>query len=67
MENEKEMKERMKQDRLYQIRQKIFSLEMDIVAFNVIGDNIKAEEAEGYLELAKKAYEAIEAIKLQVI
>ena len=67
MENEKEMKERMKQDRLYQIRQKIFSLEMDIIAFNGIGDNIKAEETEGYLELAKKAYEAIEAIKLQVI
>lgn len=56
------LKEKMKEQRLSQYQQQIFTLEMDVVALEAIGDDQGLQKAKKSLEDLHKAYEAVEAI-----
>jgi flagellar biosynthesis chaperone FliJ len=56
------LKEKMKEQRLSQYQQQIFTLEMDIAALEAVGDEKGLEKAKKSLEDLHKAYAAVEAI-----
>lgn len=59
MEIEKELKDKLKQQRLDQYKMQLYSLEMDLVAFTAIGDEEAIRQTKERLEHGRKAYQAV--------
>ena len=65
MDIETQIKEELKQRRLTQLKQRYFSLELDLVALEAVG-NIKGKEMTiERMANVQKAYEAVEAIIIE--
>jgi len=65
MDIEIQIKEELKQRRLTQLKQRYFSLELDLVALEAVG-NIKGKEMTiERMANVQKAYEAVEAIIIE--
>lgn len=58
-----ELKAHMKSERLQQYRARIFSIEMDVVAYTAVGDNVRLEQAQKNLADLLLSYQAIEAME----
>lgn len=58
-----EVKAHMKAERLQQYRSRIFSIEMDVVAYTAVGDKVRLEQAEKNLRDFTASYYAIEAME----
>lgn len=58
------MKAQLKKQRLREYEQKMFHCEMDIVAFESIGDKENADKAREALEQLKTAYKAVESMPI---
>lgn len=59
-----EVKKQLKERRLLEYEGKIFQCEMDIVAFESVGDKENAAKAQKALEDLNTAYKAVEGIKI---
>jgi hypothetical protein len=62
VEIEQEMKDQMKEHRLNQYKQQIFTLQMDIVALKAVGDKEGLLKAGKSLEGLEKAFAAVEVM-----
>lgn len=56
------LKDKMKEQRLNQYKQQMFTLEMDVAALTAIGDTEGVETTQKYLDSIKKAFAAVEVI-----
>lgn len=62
MEIPTELKDKMKEQRLNQYRQQIFTLQMDKVALESVGNTAEAEKAQKAIDDLEKAFAAIEVM-----
>lgn len=62
MEIESEIKAQIKQRKLLELKQKYYTLELDKVALETVGDTEGTKEILERMESIKKAYEAINAL-----
>lgn len=62
MEIEKELKDKLKQQRLDQYKMQIFNLEMDLAAHQALADMGSIERTQKAIEDGRKAYKAVEAM-----
>lgn len=65
MDIETQIKEELKQRRLTQLKQRYFSLELDLVALEAVGDIKGKEMTIERMANVQRAYEAVEAIIIE--
>lgn len=58
-----ELKNQLKQQRLDQYRAQIFSLQMDLAAYEAIGEQTMIDQTKKSIESGEKAYAAVEAME----
>lgn len=62
MEIEKEIKDKLKQQRLLELKQRYYSLELDKIALETVNDHSGIKDIEQRMKSIEKAYEAINAL-----
>ena len=62
LEIPQELKEKLKQQRLDQYRAQIYNLQMDLAAYEAIGDQQMIEHTKQGIEAGEKAYKAVEGM-----
>lgn len=63
IEISQEIKDRMKQERLTQYQAQLYSLEMDLKAYEAVGDQNMIEQTQKAIEQGKKAYQAVKGME----